>query len=639
MKKITVALAGNANVGKSVIFNNLTGLHQHIGNWPGKTVEKAEGTLYHEGYTIDVIDLPGIYSFSTFSMEELISREYISKEKPDVVINVIDATNLERNLYFTLQLLELGRPMIIALNQMDLAEKKEMHIDIKKLQKILGVPVIPVIATRGEGIHELVNETIRLVKRGCEKPEIKYGMEVEKEIQKIIKSLDKIESDYPKRFLAIKLLEGDDEIKKMVERVYPKILKIAETDAKKLESVHGHSRFSIMASERYDVANEIFNDCVSLGPTKVRFSDKLDEITTHDIWGYLIMILSILSLFYVIFTFGSFLSDILVESFTRLQYIFEQFFGTGIISNLAWGVIEGVIAGITIVLPYIFPFYLILGLLEDSGYLSRIAFLMDNIMHKIGLHGKAFIPLMLGYGCNVPACLGCRIMETPRERLIAIFVTTLIPCAAVTTVILGLVGKYVGLGWAFLLYAIDLIIVFILGRIAFKVLPGEPTELIMEMNPYRIPHLKTVAKQAWFRIKDFIYIAFPLIIVFSLLIKILDITNLSVSIENILKPITVDWLGLPVFSGIALISGILRKELTLIILASHGGTTNFSMILTPVQMIVFSLVTMLYIPCIATVAVLVKEIGWKKATFITVFKIVFAIFIGGIAFRLLTLLL
>ena len=207
-KKLTIALAGNANVGKSVIFNYLTGLHQHIGNWPGKTVEKAEGTLYHEGYTIDVIDLPGIYSLSTFSIEELISREYIAKEKPDIVINVIDSTAPERNLFFTLQLLELGRPMIVALNQMDLAKKKGISINIKKLEKSLGIPVIPVIATQGEGVHDLIDESIKLVKKEYKKPKkIKYGKEVENEIQKLIKRLDNIDLDYPKRFLAIKLLE------------------------------------------------------------------------------------------------------------------------------------------------------------------------------------------------------------------------------------------------------------------------------------------------------------------------------------------------------------------------------------------------------------------------------------------------
>jgi len=637
MKKITIALAGNANVGKSVIFNRLTGLHQHIGNWPGKTVEKAEGTLFHIDYTIDIIDLPGIYSFSTFSMEELISREYIAEEKPDVVINVIDATNLERNLYFTLQLIELGRPIIIALNQMDLAKKKGMCIDIKKLQNFLEVPVVPVIATQGKGIHELVHEAVTLFENGYKKPKIEYGKEIEEEIQKLIEILNKVELDYPKRFLAIKLLEGDEEIKKLVKKIDPKIIEIVEKHAKNIENIHGHDRFTVIASERYKIANEIVKDCVSIGPCKVKHSDKLHEITTHDFWGYLIMIFSLLSLFYIIFTFGNFFSDILVKSLMNLQPIFQQYFGMGTVSNLVWGVGEGLIAGITIVLPYILPFYVILGLLEDSGYLSRIAFLMDNFMHKIGLHGKAFIPLMLGYGCHVPACLGCKIMETQRERLIAIFVTTLVPCAAVTTVILGLVGKYVGLSWTLSLYVIDLIILFILGRIAFKVFPGEPTELIMEMHDYRMPDLRTVAKQTWFRIKDFIYIAFPLIIVCSFLIKVLDVTNLSESIENLMKPITVDWLGLPTFTGIALIAGIPRKELTLITLATHGGTTNFAAILTPIQMIVFSLVTMLYIPCIATIAALIKEIGWKKAIFITVFEIIFAIFVGGIAFRLLTL--
>lgn len=637
MKKITIALAGNANVGKSVIFNHLTGLHQHIGNWPGKTVERAEGTFHHEGYTVDLIDLPGIYSLSTFSLEELISREYIVKEKPDVVINVIDATNLERNLYFTLQLLELGRPMIIALNQMDLVEKKGICIDVEKLQKILGVHIVRVIATQGKGIHELVHEAIELFVGKYEKPKIEYGKEIEKEIQRLIESLNKTESDYPKRFLAIKLLEDDREIKKLIELANPKIIKLAENHAKKIETIHGHDRFTIIASERYKIANEIVKDCVTYGVCEFKFSNKLHEITTHGVWGYLIMIFSILSLFYIIFTFGNFFSDISIKYLMNLQPIFQQYFGRGITSDLIWSITEGLIGGITIVLPYILPFYVILGLLEDLGYLSRIAFLMDNFMHKIGLHGKAFIPLMLGYGCHVPACLGCKIMETHRERLIAIFVTTLVPCAAVTTVILGLVGKYVGLSWALSLYIIDLIIVFILGRIAFKVLPGEPTELIMEMHDYRMPDLKTVAKQAWFRIKDFIYIAFPLIIVCSFLIKVLDVTNLSESIESLMKPITVDWLGLPTFTGIALIAGIPRKELTLITLATHGGTTNFSAILSPIQMIVFSLVTMLYIPCIATIAALIKEIGWKKAMFITVFEIIFAIFVGGITFRLLTL--
>jgi ferrous iron transport protein B len=262
---------------------------------------------------------------------------------------------------------------------------------------------------------------------------------------------------------------------------------------------------------------------------------------------------------------------------------------------------------------------------------------MDNVMHRIGLHGKAFIPVMLGFGCNVPGCLGCKIMETERERLLTAFVVTLVPCAATTVIILGLVGAFVSIQWAIALYIINLLIIFLLGRLAFKALPGEPTALIMEMNDYRVPHMKTVLKQTWFRLTEFVKMAFPLIIVGSLVIKMIEILNLLEPIANVLSPVTVTWLGLPVVTGITLIFGILRKELTLIMLATLLGTTNFALVMTPVQMIVFTLVAMLYIPCIATIAALVKEFGWKKTSFITVFEILLALLLGGIAFRLLSI--
>jgi ferrous iron transport protein B len=350
------------------------------------------------------------------------------------------------------------------------------------------------------------------------------------------------------------------------------------------------------------------------------------------------MAASLLLVFYSIFTFGGYISELLSNFFYGWEPLFASLFGTGIVGKLIWGgIIEGVIAGVTIALPYILPFYVILYFLEDSGYLSRIAFLMDNVMHKIGLHGKAFIPMMLGYGCNVPACLGCRIMETERERLLAAFVTTLVPCAARTVIILGLVGQFMGIQWALMLYIIDLLIIFILGRLAFKILPGEPTALIMEMHDYRLPHLKTVLKQTWFRLADFIKIAFPLIIVGSLAVKLAEVLGLLEPIAAVLSPVTVVWLGLPAITGITLIFGVLRKELTLIMLATLLGTTNFAQVLTPVQMVVFTLVAMFYIPCVATIAALVREFGFKKTIFITVFEIVFAISVGGIALRVLTL--
>jgi len=640
-KKLNIALAGNMNVGKSVIFNSLTGLHQHIGNWPGKTVEKAEGTLHYKGYTIDVIDLPGIYSLSTFSIEELISRDYIAVEKPDLVINVVDASVLERNLFFTLQLLELEIPLIMALNQVDLAKKWGITINYRKLQKLLGIPVIPTIAVRDMGIYELINMAIRIAegKRKIRFLKLKYGKEVETRIKKIAKLLKGISVKYPIRYVAIKLLEGDKEIKKIVTKINPKIVKIVEKYKKEIEDIHGHSCSTLITSERYEVASKIVRKVQKLTPhKKPSLEDQLHAITTHKIWGYPIMFALLAAMFFTVFSFGDFFSTLLTDVFVMMTSTLEIICGSGIAGKLIFSIIEGLVAGITVILPYILPFYIILGILEDSGYLSRIAFLMDVAMHKIGLHGKAFIPMMLGYGCNVPACLACRIMETQRERLIAIFVTTLVPCAAVTTIVLGLVGRFVGIGWAFLLYVINLIIIFILGRVAFKFFPGEPVGLIMEMHSYRKPHIKTTAKQTWFRIKDFIYIALPLIIASSFFIKILEITNLLNPIANLMRPITVGWLGLPTIVGIILIFGILRKELTLVILATLLGTTNFSLILTPIQMIVFSLVTMLYIPCIATIAALIKELGWKKALLITLFEIIFAIFVGGIMFRLLTLI-
>jgi len=246
---------------------------------------------------------------------------------------------------------------------------------------------------------------------------------------------------------------------------------------------------------------------------------------------------------------------------------------------------------------------------------------------------------MLGFGCNVPACLGCRIMETERERLLAIFVVTLVPCAATTVIILGLVGAFVGVEWALLLYVIDLVVIFVLGKVAFKALPGEPTGLIMEIHDYRVPHVETVVKQTWFRLWEFVKMAFPLIIAGSFVIKLADILGLLEPIADFLSPITVVWLGLPAITGITLIFGVLRKELTLIMLATLLGTANFAEVpgFGPVQMIVFTLVAMLYIPCVATIGALVKELGWKKAWLITAFEITFAIVVGGIAYRVLLL--
>ena len=638
-KKLTIALAGNANVGKSVIFNHLTGLHQHIGNWPGKTVEKAEGTLYFKGYMIDVVDLPGIYSLSTFSLEELVSREYIAFEKPDLVINVVDASVLERNLFFTLQLMELEASMILALNQVDIASKKGIEVDPQKLAEILGVPVVPTVAVKGSGVYELLEKAVETIEKGEAKPaQIKYGKEIEEKIENLAVLIEESGFKYPARWTAIKLLEGDEEIEKQIRETSPGILETAKKQAMEIEKVHGHTCETVVASERYETARCIAAQVQKIKPhVKQTITEHVHELTTSSVSGYLIMAGVLLFVFWSIFSFGSVVSSYLGSLLYGLEPFFTAAFGKGLVKEMLWGgVMEGFIASITIVVPYISPFYLALYLLEDSGYLSRIAYLMDAAMHKIGLHGKAFIPVMLAFGCNVPACLACRIMETKRERLLAIFVVTLIPCAAVTVVVLGLVGRYLGIDWALALYAINVAIVMILGRFAFKVLPGEPTGLIMEMSEYRVPNLKTVLTQTSFRLSEYIKMALPLIIVSSLAIKAADILGLLQPIAQAMSPVTVTWLGLRPEMGIPLFFGVLRKELTLVMLAALLGS-NLT-ILTPIQMVVFTIVTMLYIPCVATIAALIKEIGWKKALLVTVFKILFALLVGGLTYRILSFL-
>lgn len=633
-KRITIALAGNANVGKSVIFNHLTGLHQHIGNWPGKTVERAEGTLHYKGYEIDILDLPGIYSFSAFSMEERISREYITDEKPDVVLNIVDASALERNLFFTLQLLELETPMVMALNQVDVAKGKGITTDVHELQKSLGIPVVPTIATRGVGLDRLLRKAVRIAKSGGAKPpRIKYGKEVEEKICEVTKLVEKIPIKYPPRWVAIRLLEGDEEVRRIVGEVDPRIVTIAGRHARTLERIHGEPCATIITSERYNIASKIARRSQRVTPPRGPSpSERLDALLTHPILGYPILIGLLLSIFPVVFIVGGYLSGF----FEGLLEPVRNLLGTGIVPELIGeGLLGGIIASIAIVLPFVLPFYLILTLLEDSGYLPRAAFMTDSLMHRMGLHGKAFIPFLLGYGCNVPACLGCRTMETERERTIAAFIVTLVPCAARTVVILGLVGVVLGMRWALLLYAVNLLVIFILGRVAFKILPGEPMGLIMEMPPYRKPHARTVLKETWMRVRDFAHMAFPLIVVGSTVLTGLKVGGMLEPIGRFLSPITVGWLGLPPITGVLLIFGILRKELTLVMLATLMGTTNFAEVMTPAQIIVFATVVMFYIPCIATIAALVKELRWKKAICITAFEIAFAILLGGIAFRLL----
>jgi ferrous iron transport protein B len=639
----TIALAGNANVGKSAIFNQLTGVDQIIGNWPGKTVERAEGLLLHNGHRIRVIDLPGIYSFSTYSMEELVSRDFIALEHPDAVINVIDASALERNLFFSIQLLELAPPMLIAVNQIDLAEKKGIAIDTKKLSALLGVPVVSTVAIRGKGIPTLTDAITDLMQDHPVPPVLRYGKEVEERIGKIVSGLGTITTLYPVRWTAIKLLERDPAIQHIVSEQDASVVKTADILAGEIESLHGEPVCVIMSAERYQVADRIAAEVVIVspaekGPQKKSLTDKLDQVALHPVLGYLAVIAVIGGLLVWTFIIGAQISAFLAGFLSQFEQ-YEPVISGSLIDVLWNGAFSGFVAGVTLVIPYVLPFYILLAVIEDSGYLTRISMMLDRSMHKMGLHGKAIIPLILGYGCNVPACYSCRIMETPKQKLLAAFLVTLVPCTARTVVILGLVAAFVNIWWALALYAFDIFLIIVLGRIAFKAVPGESVGLIMEMPDYHIPSLSVVLKQTWARTKSLIWIVFPAYIIGSAVLQVFYAAGFLTPVNALLAPVTVLWLGLPVVIGITLIFGIVRKELTILTLAVIFGTTNFATVMSPIQLIVLALVAMLYIPCISVILVLGSEFGWKKALAISAAEIVMAIAIGGIAFRVLSLVM
>ena len=631
---LVVALAGNANVGKSTLFNQLTGVDQIIGNWPGKTVERAEGILQHKGLKIKVVDLPGIYSFSTFSAEELVSRDFIAVDKPDVVVNVIDATSLERNLFFTFQLIELEAKVVVALNQIDLLEKKGISIDSQKLSRLLGLPVVPISAINAKGISALADSIIETAQDEKNKPaKISYGKEVEEGISRLAVYLKTKDIVYPKRWLAIKLLENDEEVIKLLSSNKDAI-NHAKIISGELEKMHGHSSSVLLSSERYSLADEFARKVQQLGKKKYSLTDKIDSFALHPLFGYVMIALVLGGLLWWTFVIGFQISGFMAELLGRIESLEPKI--TGPMLNILWnGAFAGFVAGVTLVLPYVLPFYLLLAFIEDSGYLTRIAVMLDRGMHRIGLHGKAIIPLILGYGCSVPACFSCRIMETPKQRLLSAFLVTLIPCTARTVVILGLVAAFVNIWWALGLFAFDILLILIVGRIAFKIVPGSSVGLIMEMPNYHIPSLKTAIKQTWTRTRSLLWVVFPAYIIGSAALQAVYSAGWLAPINNALNFISVSWLLLPSVAGILLIFGIVRKELTLLMLAVIFQTSNFLSIMSKAQLITLALVTMLYIPCLATILALGKEFGWKKAAAITISEIAIALFIGGIAARVL----
>jgi len=374
------------------------------------------------------------------------------------------------------------------------------------------------------------------------------------------------------------------------------------------------------------------------GDQEITLTERIDRFALHPVLGYVLLVLMIGGLLVWTFVIGAWMSELITTFLAGIAPIQPLVKGSAseILFNGAW---TGFVAGLTLIIPYVIPFYLFLALIEDSGFLTRFSLMLDQGMHKMGLHGKAIIPLVLGFGCTVPACLSCRIIESPKQKFLAAFLVTLVPCSARTIVILGVVAAFVNIWWALALYFFDFLLIVILGRIAFRILPGESVGMIMEMPDYHVPHLPGVVSQTWQRTKSLLWIVLPSYIAGSIIITAAYAMGLLEPINAFLSPVTVLLLGLPVMTGVVFVFGIVRKEMTILALAALFGTTVFSTIMTPAQLIVFALVTMFYVPCISTIMALAQEFGWRRAVSITALETVLAVGIGAVAIRFLGMFL
>jgi len=629
-----IALMGQPNSGKSTIFNSVAGYKAVTSNFPGKTVTYTLTKFNLFGQALELVDLPGTYSLTSFDLAELEARKYLLNGNVDVVINVIDASLLSRSLELTLQLLELKVPMVICLNMIDEADRKGIKIDIEKLSKILGVPVVPAVAVKGKGIKELFSTTYKMGEKKKIGKTLNFSKDVEEVIEKLSaqikeKQISK-EFNVPEQFLAIKYLENDRYFMENFKSRDKNIFKEIHYFQNLLNEVHGRPSDEVISSERHHLSMNIYESVVSLTKPHASLIDYLDNILMHPILGYIFLALIFYLFFNLVFNVGKIVEEPLLNYFYRIIPLIGKSISTEtLLFSVISGIIQGLAGGIAIVLPYLFPFLFGLAILEDLGYLPRIAFLMDAFLHKIGLHGKAIIPFILGYGCTVPAIMATRILESERDRFITSVLATMIPCAARMTIIFALVAFYISPKAALAIYILNLIVIIISGKILSRLLPEVTPGMILEIPAYHIPSLKVALAKTWLRMKEFIFVAWPLLIVGSTILSLLHYFRADTLINHFFSPLTII-LGLPLVVGTTLIFGILRKELSMLMLIQALGTANVVSVMSTTQIMTFTIFIIFYIPCMATIAVLWREIGSKRTLFTIAFTFILAIILATI---------
>ena len=613
------ALIGNPSVGKSLIFNQLTGLGVEVSNYPGTTVELQRGNTCFQREIVELVDLPGVYSLEGNSDEEGLVRRFLEQQDVDAVIVVTNVTRLERNLYLLLQVAEYGLPMVVVLNMIDEAAKQGLEIDPGPLHDLLGVEVIQTAAAQGKNIDQIIPAA--LVARNPSTVEIPYDHHIEAAIRSLGKVFDVDRNE------SVRALQGFGDTQELLEA--------AQTVSDEIESRHRMTVAQIIAANRHNFAREIADLTVKKTVT-FRETD-LDSILTRAIPGIPILIGILLGMLFFVFITGSFLEEIIVELFEI--FALQPFIALGLpplVEVLGTSLIIALQAGLGIAFPFVFLFYIIISILEDSGYMTRAAFLADNAMHRVGMHGGAVIPLTLAFGCNVPAIMSIRLLRSRRERIIASFLVTMVPCSARTVIIAGIVASFVGIAAAFSVYAIVFVLILATGLVLSRVTPGEQFGMIMEMVPLRRPDPKLVMKKAWMRLSEFLFIAMPLLLVGSVVLGLLEFFGVMGIFETLVEPYTMAFLGLPGYSATALIFGILRKEMAFETLAILAGTANLGAVLSSLQLYIFAVVSVLFVPCLATITVLLREVGSRITLAVTAYTVALGLLIGGLIHYLLS---